>query len=189
MNDAPSTTALAKRNEHVVAGTLAVRPQNRTEKRQQDQERELSDGCSSRLVSIDRSDGKSSHKGKYGVARGFSLEMSPAPLNNTNTLSERPMTWQFDLFFFYRRLLMAIGAIYALVVTTEKSVNFWRSFRGTRHLDMARKYLFIQVLRVGIADMGPELVRLTLWCLLFGALLWAHQYVPEVATWLKNLTT
>ena len=99
------------------------------------------------------------------------------------------MPWEFDLFFFYRRLLMAISAIYALVMLVDRMTSFWRGLRGARHLEMARKYIVVQLLRLRVRDLWPDLLRLGLWCLVLSGLITLHRYVDEAVAWLHKLTT
>ena len=99
------------------------------------------------------------------------------------------MTWEFDLFFFYRRLLMAISGIYALVMVVDRMTSFWRGLRGSRHLEMARKYVVVQLLRLRVRALWPDLLHLGIWCAVLSGLITLHRYVNEAATWLQRLTT
>lgn len=85
----------------------------------------------------------------------------------------------FDLFYFWRRLLALVVGIYCLITTADRMMGYWRLLHGEeRHWGYARRYLAIQLLRVGWRDVGWELTQVTFWVGVLGAVIWAHRLVP-----------
>ena len=90
----------------------------------------------------------------------------------------RPRPVDFDLFYFWRRLLVAVVAIYCLITTLDRMAGYWRLVHGEeRHWGYARKYLVIQLLRVRWHDVGWELTQIALCLAALVTLIWAHRFV------------
>ena len=88
----------------------------------------------------------------------------------------------FDLFFFWRHLLTVIVLCYCAVTMGDRLIGAWRLLHGPEpHWGYARKYLVIQLLRVGLRDVGWELVQIAFWLTVLGVLIGGH-WVPPVAS-------
>jgi len=84
----------------------------------------------------------------------------------------------FDLFIFWRGLLTIAVACYCGVLMIDRAVGWWRVLHGSeRHWGYVRKYLVIQLLRVGWRDMRWELTQIVLWLGMLGAVVAAHGWV------------
>ena len=84
----------------------------------------------------------------------------------------------FDLFYFWRRLLVVVVGIYCLITTVDRTIGYWRLLHGQeRHWGYARKYLLIQLLRVGWRDVGWELTQIAFASAVLVTLIWAHRFV------------
>ncbi|HUW55107.1 MAG TPA: hypothetical protein VMZ92_00580 [Planctomycetota bacterium] len=84
----------------------------------------------------------------------------------------------FDLFYFWRRLLAVVVGIYCVIVTADRAIGYWRLLHGgERHWGYARRYLAIQLLRVTWRDVGWELTQIVFWLGALTTLVWAHRFV------------
>ena len=93
-----------------------------------------------------------------------------------SALRSRPV--DFDLFYFWRRLLVVVVGIYCCITTADRMAGYWRLLHGEeRHWGYARKYLVIQLLRVGLRDVGWELTQIAFWLAVLATLIWAHRFV------------
>jgi len=86
---------------------------------------------------------------------------------------------EFDLFFFWRRLLGLSVAIYCLITTADRLRGYWRLLHGEeRHWGYARRYLVIQLLRMKPREVAWELAQILFLLSVVAALIWGHRFVP-----------
>ena len=84
----------------------------------------------------------------------------------------------FDLFFFFRRLLVIACAIYSVIRLAQAARMWYGRLSGpARHTAMARQYLLIQLLRVSPRRFTWELLDIALLAALAGALIYVHRFV------------
>jgi hypothetical protein len=84
----------------------------------------------------------------------------------------------FDLFFLWRRLLMIAVVAYVGVNTVDRVRGTWHVLHGReRYWGYTRKYLSIQLLRVGWRDVGWELVQIAFWLGVLSVVTAAHRWV------------
>jgi len=84
----------------------------------------------------------------------------------------------FDLFFFWRRVLVTACTIYAIVRLAQSGWTWYVRLRGgDRHVVIARQYLLIQLLRLSPRRFFWEIVDLIILGIVVLALIYLHQHV------------
>ena len=81
----------------------------------------------------------------------------------------------FDLFFFWRQILVIAGTIYAMVTTAQSLYGWYVTLRARdRYTSMARQYLLIQLLRVSPRRFFWHLLDLAIWTVVMIGLIFLH---------------
>jgi len=85
------------------------------------------------------------------------------------------MVPEFDLFFFWRRVLMIVCTIYAIIALAQSAYAWYVRLSGReRYMSMARQYLLVQLLRVSPRRFVWELVDLAILTAVFLTLVFLH---------------
>lgn len=84
----------------------------------------------------------------------------------------------FDLFYFWRWLLVVICTVYT-IVRLGQSIWRWHQFLWAERRSslMMRHYLFVHALRLRVHRFTLELVQIVVLLVLLGAISWAHRFV------------
>jgi len=88
------------------------------------------------------------------------------------------MLADFDLFFFWRRVLVIACTIYAIIRLAQTARTWYGRLSGRgRHVTIARQYLLIQLLRISPRRFIWELFDLAVLAALAGVLIYLHRFV------------
>lgn len=84
----------------------------------------------------------------------------------------------FDLFYFWRWILVAVCTIYT-IVRLGQSLWGWYGFLWSegRSMVLMRHYAFVQVLRLRVHRFTLELAQIAVLAGLLAAISWIHRYV------------
>jgi len=84
----------------------------------------------------------------------------------------------FDLFYFWRWILVAVCTIYT-IVRLGQSLWRWYGFLWSegRSMALTRHYVFVHFLRLRVHRFTLEVVQIAVLVGLLGAISWAHRYV------------
>lgn len=75
-------------------------------------------------------------------------------------------------------MLVVVVGIYCLIMTADRMIGHWRVLHGQeRHWGFARKYLVVQLLRLGWRDVRREVLQIAFWLGMLATLIWAHRFV------------
>ena len=81
----------------------------------------------------------------------------------------------FDLFFFWRQILLYASTIYVLITTGQWLYSWYVTlWARDRYSSMARQYLLIQLLRISPRRFFWDLLDLAIWSAIFIAIVLLH---------------
>ncbi|NQU76952.1 MAG: hypothetical protein HQ546_11630 [Planctomycetes bacterium] len=81
------------------------------------------------------------------------------------------------LFDFYRKLLMLICTVYALVRTAQAAARLVDRLAGRqKHKRLIRGYAAVMLLSVRIQRFWPQLLKIVFLLVVLGGILYAHRY-------------
>lgn len=84
----------------------------------------------------------------------------------------------FDLFYFWRWLLVLVCTIYWLCCLGQTLWGWYEYlWAGTREAAMMRRYVFVQILRIRVHRFTLELAQIVVLLALFAAVMLAHRVV------------
>ncbi len=88
------------------------------------------------------------------------------------------MMAEFDLFFFFRRVLVIVCAVYGVV---RFSHSLWRGHRylssGRRSTALARDYLLLHLLRVRVHRFSVDLLGIAILTAALIGVIWLHRHL------------